>query len=65
MRAYAPAEIPVTAEWVDERPIDPEIMLDTVAQTPEGNARHILAYLVGGVFRADAKPSLVHEPALH
>jgi sulfate adenylyltransferase len=49
-----------------ERPIDPEITLDTVAQTPEGNARHILTYLIGrGFVRAAAKSSLVHEPAPH
>jgi sulfate adenylyltransferase len=49
-----------------EPPTDPEITLDTVAQTPEGNARHILAYLIGrGFVRADAKASLVREPVLH
>jgi sulfate adenylyltransferase len=49
-----------------EPPTDPEITLDTVAQTPEGNARHILAYLIGrGFVRADAKASLVCEPVLH
>jgi sulfate adenylyltransferase len=49
-----------------EPPTDPEITLDTVAQTPEGNARHILAYLIGrGFFRADAKASLVRGPVLH
>ncbi|MDQ3829739.1 MAG: bifunctional sulfate adenylyltransferase/adenylylsulfate kinase [Candidatus Tectomicrobia bacterium] len=49
-----------------EPPTDPEITLDTVAQTPEGNARHILAYLIGrGFVRADAKASLVRGPVLH
>jgi sulfate adenylyltransferase len=48
-----------------EPPTHPEIALDTVAQTPEQNARDILAYLSErGFVRADATASLVHEPAL-
>jgi sulfate adenylyltransferase len=49
-----------------EAPIEPEITLDTVAKTPEGNARHILAYLVGrGFVRIGAQDSCVPEPGLH
>jgi sulfate adenylyltransferase len=48
-----------------EPPTHPEIALDTVAQTPEQNARDILACLSErGFVRADATASLVLEPAL-
>jgi sulfate adenylyltransferase len=47
-----------------ERPIDPEITLDTVAQTPEDNARRLLDYLIRrGFVRAGARGSLLNEAA--
>ena len=42
-----------------EPPIDPEIALDTVAQTPEENAHRILAHLIQrGFVRADTRDKL-------
>jgi sulfate adenylyltransferase len=45
-----------------EPPLHPEITLDTVAQTPEENARRILTFLAQrGFVRADPKDSLFNE----
>jgi sulfate adenylyltransferase len=45
-----------------EPPTHPEITLDTVAQAPEENAHHILAYLIQrGFVRADVRDKLLNE----